>query len=106
MDKTHAQYDPTPGLREVHEVIEEHPGISEEALSKAEKYIEEEEGAVSHLRGWTEKFITAIAVMMSLFHLYAAYGIIPTQILRAVHLGFVLFLLFLLLPVSARFRDR
>jgi TRAP transporter 4TM/12TM fusion protein len=106
MDKTPAQYDPTPGLREVHEVIEEHPGISVEALSKAEKYIEEEEGAVSHLRGWTEKFITVVAVMMSLFHLYAAYGIIPTQILRAVHLGFVLFLLFLLFPVSARFRDR
>jgi TRAP transporter 4TM/12TM fusion protein len=99
-----AHADSTAGLRELHQVAAEQ-GLSEEALAKAEKYIEEEEGAVSQLKGWTETLITAVAVTMSLFHLYAAYGIVPTQILRAVHLGFVLFLVYLLFPAAARFRN-
>lgn len=80
--------------------------ITEEALKEAEKFVEEEEGAASHFRGKTEIFLTTVAVVMSLFHLYAAYGIIPAQILRAIHVGFVLFLCFLLFPVALRFRDR
>ncbi|MBI2312631.1 MAG: TRAP transporter fused permease subunit [Betaproteobacteria bacterium] len=80
--------------------------ISEEALKRAEEYIEEEEGAASHFKGWLEIFLTAVAVAMSLFHLYSAYGIVPTQILRAIHVGFVLFLCFLLFPAAKRFRDR
>jgi TRAP transporter 4TM/12TM fusion protein len=51
-------------------------------------------------------FITVIAVIMSLFHLYAAYSIVPTQTLRPVHVGFMLFLSFLLFPVAKRFRHR
>jgi len=43
---------------------------------------------------------------MSLFHLYAAQAIIPAQILRAIHVAFVLFLCFLLFPAAKRFRDR
>ncbi len=43
---------------------------------------------------------------MSLFHLYAAYGIMPTHVLRGIHVAFVLFLCFLLYPVAKRFRDR
>lgn len=96
----------TPGMEELREVIKEHGAIDEAALKKAEKYIEEEEGAVSHLKGWTDIFITAVAVVMSLFHLYAAYGIVPTQMLRAVHVAFVLFLAYLLFPVAQRFRNR
>ena len=42
---------------------------------------------------------------MSLFHLYAAYDIVPTQELRYIHVGFVLVLCFLLFPVARRFRD-
>jgi TRAP transporter 4TM/12TM fusion protein len=80
--------------------------ISQEALKQAEKYIEEEEGAVSHLKGKVAIFLTVVAVVMSLFHLYSAYAIIPTQMLRAIHVGFVLFLCFLLFPVARRFRDR
>ena len=38
--------------------------------------------------------MTALAVVMSLFHLYAAYEIVPTQMLRPVHVAFVLFALF------------
>jgi TRAP transporter 4TM/12TM fusion protein len=80
--------------------------VSEEALKEAEKYVEAEEGAASHFKGKPRAFLTAVGVLMSLFHLYAAYGIVPAQILRAIHVGFVLFLTFLLFPAVSRFRDR
>ena len=50
--------------------------------------------------------MTTIAVAMSLFHLYAAYEIVPTQELRYTHVAFVLLLAFLLFPMAAKFRDR
>ncbi len=80
--------------------------ISDEARRKAEEYVEQEEGAASHFKGGVEIALTALAVVMSLFHLYAAIGIVPAQILRAVHVGFVLLLCFMLFPVAKRFRDR
>lgn len=80
--------------------------VSDEARRKAEEYVEQEEGAASHFKGWVEILLTAVAVVMSLFHLYAAIGIVPAQILRAVHVGFVLLLCFMLFPVAKRFRDR
>lgn len=43
---------------------------------------------------------------MSLFHLWAAYDIVPTTILRPVHVGFALVLIFLLFPIVPRFRNR
>ncbi len=80
--------------------------VDEEALRKAEKFVEEEEGAVRRLGGRVGVAVTAAAVAMSLYHLYAAYAIIPAHILRATHVGFVLLLLFLLFPASKRFRAR
>ncbi len=80
--------------------------VSDEALLKAEEFIEAEEGAANKLKGWLKIFIVAVAVVMSAFHLYTAYSIVPTQTLRPVHVGFVLFLCFLMFPVSARFRHR
>jgi TRAP transporter 4TM/12TM fusion protein len=80
--------------------------ISEEALKKAEQYIEAEEGATSRLTGALGRLAMGVAVVMSLFHLYAAYAIVPTQQLRMIHVGFVLFLVFLLFPFSRRFRHR
>ncbi len=80
--------------------------VSKEALLKAEQYIEEEEGAANHLSGWLGIFLSTVAVVMSLFHMFAAYAIVPTQTLRPVHVGFVLFLSFLLFPASRRFRHR
>ena len=77
-----------------------------EALKKAEEYVEQEEGALNKLRGALGTFVTAVAVIMSLFHLYAAYGIMPTHVLRGIHVAFVLFLCFLLYPVAKRFRHR
>lgn len=80
--------------------------VSDEALLKAEEFIEAEEGAANKLKGWLKIFIVAVAVVMSAFHLYTAYSIVPTQTLRPVHVGFVLFLCFLMFPVAARFRHR
>src|SRR3954470_15825927 len=80
--------------------------IDAAALQKAEEYVEQEEGAANKLRGGLAVFITLVAVVMSAFHLYTAYAIVPTQTLRPVHVAFVLFLSFLVFPVAARFRHR
>src|SRR5207248_1181845 len=42
----------------------------------------------------------------TLFHLYAAYDIVPMQQLRYIHVAFVLLLSFLLFPLAMRFRNR
>jgi TRAP transporter 4TM/12TM fusion protein len=80
--------------------------ISAESLRKAEEYVQQEEGAANRLSGWAGILVTAIAVAMTLFHLYAAYDIVPTQALRYTHLAFVLVLSFLLFPLAAGFRNR
>jgi len=80
--------------------------ITEERLKKAEAFIEEEEGPSRRLTGKMGVFITVVAILMSLVHLYAAVGIIMTQILRGIHVMFVLFLVFLVFPSLKRFRNR
>jgi TRAP transporter 4TM/12TM fusion protein len=80
--------------------------VSDEALLKAQLYVEEEEGAANRLVGWAAPVITLIAVLTSAFHMYAAYGIVPTQLLRPVHVALVLFLTFMLFPIAKRFRHR
>lgn len=80
--------------------------ITEERLKKAEAFIEEEEGPARRLGGKMDVFITVVAVIMSLIHLYAAIGIIMTQVLRGIHVMFVLFLTFLVFPSLKRFRNR
>src|SRR5512140_1865094 len=80
--------------------------ISEEQLQKAQEFIEEEEGAANKLAGWRAGLVTLLAVAVSLYHLYAAYGIVPAQVLRPVHVGAVLLLTFLLFPMIKRYRHR
>jgi TRAP transporter 4TM/12TM fusion protein len=80
--------------------------VSDEALQKAQEFIEEEEGAANKLHGWLGGFVRATAFAMSAFHLYAAYAIVPTQTLRPIHVAFVLALCFLVFPVAKRFRHR
>src|SRR6187431_249697 len=89
--------------------------ISDEARRKAEEFIEADEGATNRLTGLAGQVVTGIAVVMSLFHLYAAvagawpfsdFPIIATQQLRYAHVAFVLVLSFLLFPMAARFRNR
>jgi TRAP transporter 4TM/12TM fusion protein len=82
------------------------PIVTDEALKKAEEFIEEEEGAANKLSGRLAAFITFTAVAMSAFHLYTAYGILATQTLRPVHVAWVLFLSFLVFPIAKRYRHR
>jgi TRAP transporter 4TM/12TM fusion protein len=82
------------------------PVVDAEALKKAEEFIEEEEGRTNKLRGPLGIFVSAVAIVMSLFHLYSAYAIVPAQVMRPVHVGFVLFLVYLLFPLSQRYRHR
>jgi TRAP transporter 4TM/12TM fusion protein len=83
------------------------PGaVSEEALHKAEQYVEAEEGAANKLKGWLNVLVVGIAFVMSAFHLYTAYAIVPAQTLRAVHVAFVLVLCMLVFPVAKRLRHR
>src|SRR3954464_12675050 len=80
--------------------------ISEEALKRAEEMIEQEEGVQNKFTGVMAVFVTLVAVAMSLFHLYASYEIVRTEVLRATHVAFVLFLTYLIFPVARRFRHR
>jgi len=84
----------------------EEPTLTEEQLKAVEQLIEEEEGATNRVGGAVGWFLAATAVIISLFHLYAAYDIVPAHVLRPAHVGCVLFLSFLLFPMAARFRHR
>lgn len=86
--------------------LQSESAVSAEALRKAEEFVQQEEGAGNRLSGLTATIVTGIAVVMSLFHLYAAYDIVPTQQLRYIHVAFVLLLSFLLFPLASRFRNR
>ncbi len=80
--------------------------VSREALERAEAVIEQEEGVHNKLAGWLAGLVAVVAVSMSVFHLYTAYAIVRPEHLRAIHVAFVLFLTFLVFPVSRRFRHR
>ncbi|MGE0796732.1 MAG: TRAP transporter permease [Lautropia sp.] len=80
--------------------------VDDAALARAEEFIEQEEGASNRLGGWRRLVVGVIAVAMTLFHMYAAYSIVPTHVLRAVHVAFVLVLTFLLFPLAKRYRHR
>src|SRR4051812_12394701 len=80
--------------------------LDEDQRAKLEEFIEEEEGHLNRYKGWLAGFLTAVAVASSAFHLYAAYGIVQTDLLREIHVGIVLFLVFMLFPVAPRFRNR
>src|SRR3569832_1276665 len=86
--------------------VSEASAVTDETLAKAEEFIEQEEGAANKFRGALAVFVTLVAVAMSVFHLYAAAWIVPTQDLRYVHVAFVLFLCFLVFPVAQKYRHR
>ncbi|MDP2242082.1 MAG: TRAP transporter fused permease subunit [Burkholderiales bacterium] len=80
--------------------------LSEEARKRVEELIEEDEGAHNRYGGALAVFLTACAVVMSLFHLYAAVEIVPAYMLRPIHVAFALALVFLMFPAAKRFRHR
>ena len=80
--------------------------VSREALERAEAVIEQEEGVHNKLGGALAALVAAVAVAMSLFHLYTAYAIVRPEHLRAIHVAFVLFLTFMIFPLARRYRHR
>jgi TRAP transporter 4TM/12TM fusion protein len=87
------------------------PEVPEGALDDAtaqrvEALIEEEEGAQNRFAGWLGHLGTGLALAMALFHLWAAWDIVPTTSLRFIHVGFAMGLGFLLFPVARRWRHR
>lgn len=80
--------------------------VSADALHRAEELIEEEEGHANRLGGVLGVLVTVTAVAISLFHLYTAYAIVPTQTLRPLHVAMILALCFIAFPVAKRFRHR
>jgi TRAP transporter 4TM/12TM fusion protein len=73
---------------------------------KVAALIEAEEGATNRISGWLGTSIAALAIAVSLFHLYAAYEIVPAYVMRPVHVLAVMLLAFLLYPLARRYRDR
>ena len=82
------------------------PAVSGGERESARAGVGEEVGASSRYGGLLAVVTTALLVAMSVFHLYAAVEIVPAQVLRPVHVGFVFVLVFLLYPVTARYRNR
>ncbi len=80
--------------------------LTQDARERLEQLIEAEEGTFNRLSGWIGVAITAFAVAVSLFHLYAAFDVVPAHVLRPSHVGMVLVLCFLLFPMAKRYRDR
>jgi len=68
--------------------------ISEEALREAAKYIEEEEGPPKGSRAGSTRSLRGSPWHRPFFHLYAAVGIVITQVLRGIHVAIILFLTF------------
>ncbi len=83
------------------------PGaLDEDTARRVEQLIEQEEGAQNRLPGLLGHAAVAVALGMSLFHLWAAWDIVPTATLRYVHVAFAMVLGFALFPVARRFRHR
>jgi TRAP transporter 4TM/12TM fusion protein len=80
--------------------------LDDTTARRVEALIEQEEGAQNRLPGLLGHAAVGIALAMSLFHLWAAWDIVPTTTLRFVHVGFALALGFALFPVAGRFRHR
>ena len=71
-----------------------HQQLAEDALKKYDK----ESNAFEHT-GFMAKFVSALAIVFSVFQLYTAvFGVLDAQLQRAIHLGFGLALVFLLYP--------
>lgn len=82
------------------------PDLDAATAARVERLIEEEEGVQNRFRGLLAGIGTLAALAMSLFHLWAAWDIVPTTTLRFVHVGFALVLGFFLFPAARRFRSR
>ena len=83
-------------------------------INKTDKIVEETEGRARILFGWQLKLVAFVAFIWSLFQLWYAsplpfmvgFGVFIDVPARAIHLGFGLFLAFLLFPFHKKNRSR
>ena len=80
--------------------------LTEEQKKKIEQLIEEEEGITRKVTGIWNIVITTLAVAMSLFAIYSSIFPVTTQILRGVHVTFLLVISFLYYPMAKRFKGK
>jgi TRAP transporter 4TM/12TM fusion protein len=81
-------------------------GIEEKSLDDILAEIDKE-SAFRRLSGIPSKVIAFIAIGFSLFQLYtASVGLLPAQLQRSIHLGFVLLLAYLLYPATKKMSRR
>ena len=83
------------------------PISSKESDKGIKEEVEEVKSFVRTLPGGWHTTTYAIAVIMSLFHIWVnTFGVMPGIYRNAVHLGFVLILIFFLYPISKRHPQR
>ena len=83
-------------------------------VKKVDKIVEETEGRARILSGGQLKFVAVVAFLWSLFQLWYAsplpfivgFGVFIDVPARAIHLGFGLFLAFLLFPLLKKNRSK
>ncbi len=89
--------------------------LDEATRAKIDELIAEDEGATHRLSGVLGQLLALAAVASSLFHLYAAAAgswpfkwapIIDTQLLRPIHVGIILALVFVNFPMFRKARNR
>ena len=80
--------------------------LTEEQKKKIEKLIEEEEGSARKVQGFWDKIITVLAVAMSAFAIYSTIIPVTTQILRGIHVAFLMALTFLCYPIAKKFKGK
>jgi len=79
------------------------PITSRESDNSLKEEVEEVKSVVRTLSGRWQTITYAIAVIMSLFHIWVnTFGVMPGIYRNAVHMGFVLILVFFLYPISKR----
>lgn len=80
--------------------------LTETQKQKIEEIIEEEEGVSRKVGGFWSIVITILAVGMSLFAIYSTVFSVTTQILRGVHVAFMLVISFLYYPFLKKQKNR
>lgn len=75
----------------------------DEGLEKARRMVEEEEMGLRHVSGWQRYIVPVVALSWSLFQLsLASWLLLDSTYVRAIHLAFALFLIFVSFPTFKR----
>lgn len=84
--------------------IKEPEQLKQYTDQEVQEIIENYEGVTRKFQGPLKWLITGLALSLASWGLWSAVGTTPAQLLRAVHLGLMFGLVFLLYPASPRFK--